>query len=107
MASQPPNSIWRNLGAFFGNIAAGVAADPNRPPARLSDAPRPLPQPHPGPHPPHPAPPHGQVIGHTIQQARVMTPSGAVTLRRTVIDEVVPDGPAGESGASSPPEPRK
>ena len=88
MHGRPAKSLWHNLGAFFGNIAAGVAADPSKPPARLAGGP------HATPRPPDPVTPSpgglAQVVNHQVQEAQVMTPQGAVTLRRTVIDEVVP-----------------
>ncbi|MGH7132192.1 MAG: hypothetical protein ACREJO_09640 [Phycisphaerales bacterium] len=89
MHGRPAKSLWHNLGAFFGNIAAGVAADPSKPPARLTDGPQPTPRlPDPvAPSHPQPAP---QLVAHRVQEAQVQTPQGPVLLRRTVIDEVVP-----------------
>ena len=91
MHGRPAKSLWHNLGAFFGNIAAGVAADPGNPPARLTDGPQPTPRP-PDPAAPPPVQPHTQqpqLVAHRVQEARVQTPQGPMTLRRTVIDEVV------------------
>jgi hypothetical protein len=99
------NSIFHNLGSMLGNIAAGVFADPNNPPARLyghagTDHPN-----TPGPHHPHshassPVPPAGQsgvVVHQHTREAVVMTPTGPITLRRTVIDEIAP-GPGPSAG---------
>lgn len=89
MSRRPAKSLWHNLGAFFGNIAAGVAADPSKPPARLTDGPQPSPRLPDPVVPPHPQPaPH--LVAHRVQEAQVQTPQGPVVLRRTVIDEVVP-----------------
>lgn len=102
MSKGPTPSIWQNLGAMIGNIAAGISADPKNPPQRLRDdavgsaagahagipAMQGLP-PQPGPAPVPPA--TGQVVSARVQEAVVPTPQGPVRLRRTVIDEVVPE----------------
>lgn len=90
--ARSARSLWYNLGAMFGNIAAGVKADPAKPPARLSDAP-PAPQ-------GRGVPAAATVVNTRVQEVTIQTPTGPVTLRRTVTDEVAPGpGTAPPSGA--------
>ncbi|CAN5820476.1 hypothetical protein BH11PLA1_BH11PLA1_00090 [soil metagenome] len=107
MQRRPAKSLWHNLGALFGNIAAGVAADPRRPPMRLlSDAERARVEAERQqgaqgmPAHPHarartqPAPaaatPEPILVKQIVQEASVAGPNGRVVLRRTVTDEIVP-----------------
>jgi len=62
MARKPEKSTMRHLGEFFGEVWKGIKTDP---------APR--------------------AISRTrVEERRVDTPGGRVTLRRTIIEEVVP-----------------
>ncbi len=115
--AEPKQSIWRSLGQMVGNIAAGIAADPKNPPARLRDDPQAAgsspgaPPAWPGTNASTPADqPTPQVVSARVQEQVVQTPEGPVRLRRTVIDEVVPPvpgrvapGAAGASGVSPRP----
>lgn len=49
----------RNLGRFFGHVAAGVRSNPTR-----------------------------REVSRDVEERQVQTPSGRVTLRRTVIEEI-------------------
>lgn len=93
MASKPRGpkpSLLFNLGAFVGNVARGFT-QPVRAPAsaqRAADAPR---------------PPEPRVVRTDVAEKTVDTPAGPVTLRRTVIDEVVPGQVPPSSDESGPP----
>lgn len=60
----------RNLGRFFGHIVAGAKSDPGR-----------------------------QELKRTVEEEQVNTPTGQVTLRRTVIEEIEYDQHSGLAGA--------
>lgn len=62
MPKKPEKTAMRHLGEFFGEVWKGIRADP---------APR-------------------AVSRTRVEERRVETPAGHVTLRRTIIEEVVP-----------------
>lgn len=62
MAKKPEKTTMRHLGEFFGEVWKGIKADP---------APR-------------------AVSRTRVEERRVETPAGQVTLRRTIIEEVLP-----------------
>ncbi len=86
--ARPAKSLWYNLGAMFGNIAAGVTADPKNPPARLNPSGPPAPAP--PPPPPTPAAQPAHIVNQQVRELTISTPTGPVTLRRTVTDEIQP-----------------
>jgi hypothetical protein len=116
MASNPRRSLWWNLGAMVGHVVAGAKSNPHAPaphPPNAQPSPPPAPPPAtpqppqathapsgapagthttPGAHAPHAAP-HPQVVAHRVQEIRVQTDTGPVTLRRHTIDEVDPGSP--------------
>ncbi|HVU63267.1 MAG TPA: hypothetical protein VHC70_04785 [Phycisphaerales bacterium] len=63
---QPPKSLLRNLGAFFGHIAHSVRT------------------------PVHPPEPPSRVVREQVHEHEVQTPEGKIVLRRRIIDEVAP-----------------
>ena len=65
--SSPQKPLLRSLGEFFGHVARGFKAPLTPPPKRT-------------------------VVREEVQEQRVETPRGQVTLRRTTIDEI--EGPA-------------
>ena len=78
--NQPPKSLLRNLGEFFGHVAHGITSDPH--------APKPVNPAEKAPSaPPAPAPPEA-VVRRETQEREVHTPDGKLIMRRTVIDEV-------------------
>lgn len=66
-----------NLGAFFGNVARGFTQPVKAPPAAQQAG---------GPA----EPPARKVVRQDVQEKVVETPTGPVTLRRTVTDEIEP-----------------
>jgi hypothetical protein len=71
---RPAKSLWHHLGSMFGNIAAGVAADPLNPPKRLA-----------------PLDSKRHIVDQRVQEVTIDTPGGPITLRRTITDEVRPE----------------
>ncbi|MFZ2875559.1 MAG: hypothetical protein WAZ94_13885 [Phycisphaerales bacterium] len=62
MAKKPEKSTMRHLGEFFGEVWKGIKADPAT-----------------------------RAVSRTrVEERRVETPTGQVTLRRTIIEEMVP-----------------
>lgn len=70
---DPPKSIMRSLGEFFGHVAKGVKTDPGT------------------------KPPPRQVVRQSVEEEQRETPQGKVTIRRTTIEEIEvnPSKPAG------------
>jgi hypothetical protein len=69
-------TLMRSLGEFFGHVARGVTA------------------------PVKPKKPATTVVREQVEEARVETPAGPMTLRRRTIDEVeVPEVPRGKPRA--------
>lgn len=59
-SNEPPRAgLMRNLGRFFGYVAAGARSNPNR-----------------------------REVSRDVEERQVETPTGRVTLRRTVIEEI-------------------
>ncbi len=84
--NQPPKSLLRNLGEFFGHVAHGITSNP--------DAPKPeIPAVNAATSPPPSVSP-GTIVRSETLEREVTTPEGKLILRRTVIDEVhrVDDG---------------
>lgn len=77
---NPPKSLMRNLGEFFGHIVEGVKSGPE------------------GGNPRAPAPPASthmpaapsSVAREHVQEQEIHTPQGKIVLRRRIIDEVEP-----------------
>lgn len=117
---MPKKGLMRNLGQFVGHVVKGITSDPA--PARPSkDAAPPNTTPptneaiesspgvpiepaaQPGTPPDHP---RAIATRQDVQEHTAETPVGRVTLRRTIIDEVRLEPPAGTpSDPSQPPEP--
>ncbi|MBL9031779.1 MAG: hypothetical protein JNM80_08735 [Phycisphaerae bacterium] len=65
--AHKPNSLLFNLGAFVGHVARGFRT---------------------------PVKPTKQLVRKDVQEHRLQTPAGQVTLRRTTIDEIERPPPA-------------
>ncbi len=88
---SPHASLWRNLGAFFGNVARGFTT-PVKPKEEMPVVAS-QPSAEPQPAQPPPAQPATREVARRVSEQRVETPNGPVTLRRTVIDEIkAPEG---------------
>ncbi|GAB4385568.1 MAG: hypothetical protein Kow0022_11970 [Phycisphaerales bacterium] len=70
---EKPAGLMRSLGRFFGHVAAGVRSSPQR-----------------------------REISRDVEERQVETPSGRVTLRRTVIEEIEIERDSDESGEPRP-----
>jgi len=67
--NEPPKSIMRSLGEFFGHVAKGVKTDPAA----------------------APAPPARHMVRQSVEEEQRDTPQGKVTIRRTTIEEIEVD----------------
>jgi hypothetical protein len=76
---KPSKSLMRNLGEFFGHIAAGVKSTPTPGGGNPQES-------------GNPAPTDGptKVVREQVQEQEVHTPQGKMVLRRRIIDEVEP-----------------
>jgi hypothetical protein len=85
-------SLMFNLGAFFGNVARGFTAPVDGGADSQADRPG----------APSPKTPPTTVVRTDVQEQVVNTDRGPLTLRRTVIDEVVPPAPGSSEKQQTP-----